>query len=574
MKTNILLMVIVYILNAGIIELQPIIVETNYGNNNITQKEMVYNEIIIQETTPGFRNPIIQGLQGDKLGIVLNGIKYDNALFRGGPNQYYSWIPQEFIQSIVLDDSLMKRSSAATIGATIGLTAGIDKNEVGITFDSKNNGYSEYLKYKNLDVQIGLSTTKTSNLVTPNGEIEHTSYNQNGVLLAFPKKMNTILIYSESDDIDRTDKFEKGDYYVYDIQRYLKISQEYNFDNGLEIISSIQHSREVVDRQSSKSVSSLDNNYGMNITHIYNLNDTSYISTGLSNNFECIIVNDSSYNYNTMNVWIKYGVDHSYGTTDIRYMYSRMDIGKDIKKHLYNHSIYLHNTIDCVIPVDLFYFDFGTSFKFPTITNLAEAKDDSLDEIANPDLTQEKSINVEIGVVSDILEVKIYYKFLEDWIIRKQTNILNGENDFKYKYENSDSGRLYGINLTIDYKVESDIGVFVVGEYTNGRTEYGYISKLTPFHSKVKPYYKDIYVEWLYAPSVSESKMSVNDKTDTRIKNHNYGYSIFNLGYSKVIKKHKFRIVLDNVFDSIGRVYGSSTDFGERSISIDYSYRF
>ena len=113
------------------------------------------------------------------------------------------------------------------------------------------------------------------------------------------------------------------------------------------------------------------------------------------------------------------------------------------------------------------------------------------------------------------------------------------------------------------------------GEYLDGKTDYDYNSKLTPIHSKVKGIYKPYYVEWLYAPAVSEDKIALKDATDIRIDGHNAGYSIFNIGYKKVYNKvYDVEVTVTNIFNSTGKVYGSSVDFCERGIYLSYKYNY
>jgi len=552
--------------------------------SNVTSLEKVETKVQLQETLPGFKSPIIKGLQGDKILLTVDGIKFSNALFRSGPNQYYSWIPDEFVKKASIDDPLGTITSSA-LGGSIDRTLGIDKSKVGVSFRSDNLGHTEVVKYKAKNVSLGVVNEQTSNVRTPNGEVQHSSYNQQGIF--FENKSDDYgqskLLFSKSNDIDRTDKFEKGQYYVYDLQQYLLLSHKYYLpDSDFAIIPSFQQFKEKIDKHSpnKKDTDSTNNIYGIQTVGYYDdAFDTGYISYGLVNNYEDIDyqtgLNTNTYGYNTFSAYATFSDSYKKLDYDLLYKFSNMNVhGSGLNRNLSNNAIGIHTKYR------LGYMEYVTlkgdlNYKFPTITNLAEARDDSVDEIANPNLKQERAYTLELGYRMDWFTTSIFYKKLYDMIIRTQTNIPDGNGAFKWQYNNTDEGRIYGANIEIDKKWDNGFGVYVFAEYLDGKTDYDYISKLTPIHTTSKLIYKPYYIEYLYAPKVSDDKMALKDKTDIRIKDHNDGYSIFNLGYKKVYNKiHDVEVKLTNIFNDTGRVYGSSVDFGERGIYFGYKYNY
>ena len=552
--------------------------------SNVEPLEHVESKVQIQETLPGFKSPIVKGLQGDKILLTLDGIKFSNALFRSGPNQYYSWIPDEFVVDASLDEPLGTITSGA-LGGSIDRKLGIDKSKVGASFRSDNLGHTELVKYNNDGVSVGVVNHDTSNLRTPNGEVQHSSYNQQGIFFENDSKAygQSKLLFSKSNDIERTDKFQKGQYYVYDLQQYLLLSHKYYLpDSDMAIIPSFQQFKEKIDKHSpnKKDTDSTNNIYGLQTVGYYDdYFDSGYISYGLVDNYEDIDyktgVNTNTYGYNTFSAYATYSDNYEKLDYDLLYKFSNMNVtGSGLNRNLSNNAVGIHTKYK------LGFLEFITlkgdlNYKFPTITNLAEARDDSVTEIANPNLKQERAYTLELGYRRDWFTTSIFYKKLYDMIIRTQTDIPDGNGDFKWQYNNTDEGRIYGANIEVDKKWDNGYGLYMFGEYLDGKTDYDYISKLTPFHSTVKTIYKPYYIEWLWALKVSEDKMALKDQTDIRIKDHNNGYSIFNLGYKKVYnKKHDVEVVVTNLFDSTGRVYGSSVDFGERGIYLSYKYNY
>ena len=587
MKKIIIMIVMIVTLQAEVIELKPITVTgdgsrtTNYSN--LGPLEQVESETVLQETVPGFKQPIIHGLMGDKVLLTVDGIKFSNSLFRSGPNQYYSWIPDDFVVKAELNSNLSGITSSA-LGGSIDRTIGIDSSSVSITTDLSD--HKEVVKYQDGKTMVGVINDKRQNVVTPTETVQHSAYNQKGFLLGYKTKDygETKLLFTRSDDIDRTDKFQQGDYYVYTLQQYLLLSNKYHIpDTDFIILPSFQQFREKIDRHSplKKDIDSTNNMFGLQALGYYepSWTDDGYFSYGLVDNFEDIGytkgIIKNNYGYNTFSAYATFHSGYKKLDYDLKYKYSVMTArGSGLDRILDNHSLGIDTKYRLGFLQSIF-VNADMNYKFPTITNLAAARDDSVTEIANPDLEQEKAYTLTLGYNYDAFTTSIFYKKLSNMIIREQTNIPDGNGGYKWKYQNTDNGFIKGLDLKYDKKFENGFGLYGFLEYLDGKTDYDYISKLTPLHTKAKVSYKPYYLEWLYAPSVSESKMALKDKTDYRIKDHNYGYNIINIGYAKTFKKvHSIEVSLDNVFNRTGRVYGSSVDFGARSISLLYKYSY
>jgi len=536
--------------------------------------------IVMQETSPGMKQPVINGLMGDKILITIDNNKFSNSLFRSGPNQYYSWILDEFVISNSVNTTLLNSSLGGTVNRTLGIeTSGVD-------IEASGNTFKESIKYADDTVQAGAVYTNNGNVVTPyDGEVAHSEYNQKGLYVGLNTAMGTSkLMFSQSDDIDRTDKFEKGDYYVYELQRYFLLSHEYKVtDSNIVIMPSFQQFREKIDRDSpnKKNVDSTNNIYGLNISDkreaLFSSSDT--FKYGLTEHYEDISytkgLKDTDYYYNTLSLWASY---HNTINTDwdytLTYNFANlMTKGGDIDRNMNGNAFGL--VVDYYFNESAYtYASVNSNFKFPTITNLAEARSDSVDEIPNPDLDSEKALTGRIGLQYNGLDLSLFYKKLYDMIIRVETTIPDGEGDFKWKYENTDNGYTKGISIAYNKIFFDDYKVRLNAELLDGKTDYDYISKLQPIVTSSYLQYKDLWLEFLYAPSVPEDKMALKDQKDIRIKDHNYGYKILNIGYTLNHNQHVFNFYLDNIFDSRGRVYGSSVDFNERRVRLGYAYEF
>jgi len=574
-------------------ELKPITVEGFGSNKNTAPKKQVSElqeveyKVQVQETVPGFKQPIINGMQGDKVLLTVDGIRFTNSLFRDGPNQYYSYIPDEFVIGATLNSDLSAITSNS-LGGAVDRTIGIDRTKVGGSYQTNNQGKRGLATYKDDEWSFGAVYKDYDNVRTKDGEAQYSGYNQKGFYTEHrdDKIGTTKILFSRSDDIDRTDKMQQNKYYVYDLQQYILIKHSYKPISSLEITPYFQQFKEKIDRHSptSKDIDSTNNIYGVNVSGYWMPDWTEgYFTYGLVENYEDVDYQKgntkNNYGYNTAALWAKYS--DSIGNNfdwDIDYKYSRMDVSGDLSKDLDNHSAGIYGEYHFA-KENYAFASTNLNYKFPTLDNLATAVDGSSTNEPNSNLEQERAITYEIGYFYKGLKLSAFYKDLKDMIIKVDTGRVDSNGDSIYQYQNADNGRIKGVHVEYSRTFKKGIldgyWVYAYTEYLDGKTNYDYISKLTPIHSVAKVGYKPVYIEWLYAPKVDEDKMAKKDKTDYRIKDHNYGYNIVNLGYKSNIDKHQeVEVKVLNVFNDKGRVYGSSVDFGERGVYLSYNYLF
>ena len=566
-----------------------VIIDVKPDNNHYIKNtaEKIEYEAVMQETNPGMKQPIVNGMMGDQISLSVDGIKFSNTLFRSGPNQYYSWIPEEFTTGASLN-SAGNAIANGSLGGNIDRTLGVDRSQVGIS--SNLRGYTSYVKYKNEDWQSAILNTDNDNVATPNGVIKNSAYNQKGAMVKHANKTygDTTMVFTRNDNVDRTDKFTVNDYYMFDLQQYIMASHKlWLVDRSVYIVPSFQQFREKIDRTKvSNNVDSTDNIYSMQIGSYFS---TKYgvLDYGVNESFEDISlitgVNSTPFQYNILtgySVWD--GVITDNDLYKIKYSYAWMTAdGSGLNRSLGNNSYgidFRHIWTDD----NYSYTSFDSSSKFPTINNLSAARQDSLTEIANPNLEQEQAFTYTVGHQFYGLDASLFYKDISNVIIRTQTNVPDGRDSFKWKYNNANTGHIEGVKLAFNRKYEIGTNVYIMGEYIAGRNDYDYWSKFTPFHTEVKlsqdigMLFDDKFIaQWRYAPSVPNDRVALNDRNDIRTKGHNYGYNLLNLGYEiNFEKSHKASLTLFNTLNSTGRVYGSSVDFNERTLIVRYNYYF
>ncbi len=77
--------------------------------------------VIIQRTAPNQASPFIRGLTGEQTLLMLDGVRFNHAFMRPGPNQYAALIPGVSINSI---DAIL--GSSSTVNGSDGLTGALD----------------------------------------------------------------------------------------------------------------------------------------------------------------------------------------------------------------------------------------------------------------------------------------------------------------------------------------------------------------------------------------------------------------------------------------------------------------
>ncbi|MEO0884169.1 MAG: TonB-dependent receptor plug domain-containing protein, partial [Pseudomonadota bacterium] len=85
----------------------------------------------IQKTAPGHGSPYIRGFTGNRTLSVIDGIRYNNATYRDGPNEYFSHIDTFTLSNVVL---LSGPASAVYGSEAVGGT---------ISLETRGSGYAD-----------------------------------------------------------------------------------------------------------------------------------------------------------------------------------------------------------------------------------------------------------------------------------------------------------------------------------------------------------------------------------------------------------------------------------------------
>jgi len=109
----------------------------------------------IQQTTSGQGSPFVRGLTGQQVLHLINGVRFNNATFRPGANQYTALIDQDFADRIeVVRGPGSTQYGSDSLGGTINVLTRPPK--VSDTFGLQGN-VNTY--FASADLSAGLSTT-------------------------------------------------------------------------------------------------------------------------------------------------------------------------------------------------------------------------------------------------------------------------------------------------------------------------------------------------------------------------------------------------------------------------------
>ena len=526
----------------------------------LSLNEQKFQQMVIQESSPGLYNPIKEGLQGNQILLDVNGIRMSNALFRSGPNQYFSYIPRAFVHSIE-EDGLSRLMLNNSLGGEINQKLGVSESKMQMRYIGFNDGFESTMTQKNEVFQGGVSWIETENYHDTFGEVPHSSYNQKSAYLQSDAlAYNDInFLISESKDIPRTDHYTNNEPYDYELQRYILLSDTVNLRQHNFIFSYQRYDEDINESKGSKATS--DDIFGL----IYRYDVSENISFSASDYYEMIAYNKSDFTYNTFDSQLSYESEYKNINFIGAYTFSYASIGGDLENDFTNHGLLLRVSYKDI------YFSLVQGHRSPSIVNLAKSiiTEKGID-IANPNLKNETSTTYTLGYSNSIFYMKAYYRFLDNLITRK---LLIERIDGKDAYQtiNAKNAEMYGAIAGVNYDY-NDLYTSLYFEYTYGKTDTDYISKITPFHSTLMLQYKDTFLQYRYGSKAIN--MSESDKKDIRIVGHNNGYSIVNIGYRFQHQSHELSFILHNVFNQEGRVYASAVDFPNRSLEMNYIYRF
>ena len=562
-------------------ELSPIVVTatgyTNYQVQTKEQPDVFNNSVHIQETAPGLKSPYIGAFTGNRVTQTIDGLKFSNALFRDGPNQYYSWVPDSFVKDVSVSDG-------GNIGGTINRNLGIAPTHIGGSYNG-SLGATETASYKGERFGFALSNIDFGNVKTAKGTIPNSSYNQQAAMFEanWHPTQKTTFVTSQSGDLNRTDKWNGGtraigyqapSIYTWDSQDYTLLKHQSQFGN-LNLVGAYQKFEEKITDGTKKIHSNVDS---------YSINGEYFFENGFSvystNNIEQIMY-DNGVNVSSSN---PVRVDNStWGTykQGVRWdgKAGPLDVFASVGyKQVRTNTVDFNNPeASLIIGKNGYFASYDRSTNTPSYFSLSQSITSGRGtSLSNPDLKEEYADTFRLGYKSNGVYFDVYQKNLSNAI---QSRTISTSPTYVYQQYNGGTTEVYG--STVGYQNKSIAntkwGLDTRVEYTYGvsnpPTGGSYpTDKTSPFIGYAKVNYAGLWAE--YRMQTRQNRISPNDLNDVRVYGNNGGYSVANIGYTDRYGKVDYTVAVLNITNDSGRVYGSSVDVPARSVFASAKYNF
>lgn len=539
---------------------------TNYQVKQTFIEPKVFSKSIqLQQTSQGQISPYLGGFTGNQVDQTINGVRFNNSLFRTGPNQYFSWVPLNFTKSITTSDG-------GNIGGTIDRKIGVENSRVDVTYDGGFGGHTEYISFKDDKFGVAVNNINNGNVRSVNGVTPHSSYNQISFLGEYEWNGNnkTTIIFSQSKDLERTDKWNGGEringfqdpkVYTWELQQYSMVTHRVVKDRFI-LNGSYQNFTENI-LNGTKTIESRLNSFTVNGE--YDINNS--LSLYSSNSIDVI-------DYQTEGV----------SPTPIDY-YTTLKQGLRFRKTINGYKLFISGgyknvTITEVDPFNGFessiilskngfFGSYAKSLNAPSFLMIKQGlTTGKAEQLPNPNLKQEDSDSYKIGYTKDGLYFDVNYRRLNNAIA---TKFITPDT-----IQTINEGNVKVLTSVLSYTKEnignSGLDFTSRMEYTYGRTSSDQpINKTVPFRSYLKLSKNGLWVDYTF--QTKDDDMSENDLNDVRQFTHNKGVNLISLGYEGTYKRFTYGLTLYNLTNSESRVVGSSIDLPKRSLILNFKYR-
>lgn len=174
---------------------------------NLTETLQHLPSVMLQKTANGHGSPYIRGFTGYRTLALVDGIRYNHSVYRDGPNEYFSLLDLQSIDSIevlkgpssvlygsdAIGGSLhLKTKSSDFMSETTSYTKGRLSYRLSTAEQShQTSGTYEFGQGKKWGATLTLSGRKYGDLTAANlGVLPHTGYDEYAMHLRFDTKIN------------------------------------------------------------------------------------------------------------------------------------------------------------------------------------------------------------------------------------------------------------------------------------------------------------------------------------------------------------------------------------------------
>ena len=516
--------------------------------------------ITMQKTNYGGGSPIMRGLIGNRILILVDGIRLNNSTYRFGPNQYLNTVDASMIERVEVVDgpgSVLYGSDA--LGGVINIiTKNAQHSKVSTTVSSADNSIVEHVSLhhsmKNLNVSAGGSYKKFDDLRDAASEQIPTAFSEYD---AFSKleytpvdnhSLTAMYQFSVLKDVPRTDRIlSKTDLrYTFSPQQREMAYVRYNASLNNSFIESFSavlsysrqlEGREIVSLKNTKVMTKERDDIhttGMNVDfhsfvtadHLLTYGFEYYGDLVLSNRNEIKLSTNSitpkksqfpnGSTYTTMGVFLQDEINFSpiYLTLGMRY--SAFEFSGELDT-VFGNVKSTPNTVTTsasilynLTPSVNLIAGVSEGFRAPNTDDIAKfgksgSGNGARYDVPSLGLEPEKSMNYEFGVKYRDEQMRInLFSYVAEYrdLITPKRSVYNG-NDSLFGYQvyanqNIDDAKIYGWSADVMWNTDKNFSMRGTVVLTRGEniTEDEPLSRIPPVRGYISGRY-DFTKSWL-----------------------------------------------------------------------------
>lgn len=548
-----------------------VVVGTNFAVPRTLSADEFGRSVHLQETAPGLRSPYLGAFTGNQVAQSVDGVRFSNALFRTGPNQYFSWIPDAFVERVAVSDG-------GNVGGTIDRMLGVTPSHLGVTFNSAL-GFRGTASFREKGIGFALSTIDHGDVHTARGIVPHSSYNQQAVMVQaeLAPGQRSSLMRTHSRDLERTDKWNGGlrsvgyqapAVYTWERQDYALLKHEAKWDR-LTVTAAFQSFAEHI-RDGTNPIQSVLNSHAVNVDWRLGGGWSVYSTNSLEDiTYDSRLLTAANPRPVDQETWLnfKQGLRWAGRAGPVSVVaaagYKEVEAGSSADFRNVEGSLNLGWR--------RFFASYDRSTNTPSYFSLKQSLTSGKGaSLPNPDLTEEHANTFRIGYATGVLYVDFFEKRFSN-AIQNQTVTSS---PLVYRPYNGGSILAHGGSFGyVDRSVRgSRVGLEARLEYNFGRSRLpsGVMQptdKTTSWQGYLRLNHGRLWADFGFQPR--QSRLSPSDLADVRVYGHHQGYRVLNFGYRMETRRGwSAGVALNNALANRGRVLGSSVDVPGRAVEL------
>ena len=592
------------------------------------------SSVHIQKTNCGAGSPIIRGLLGNQILILIDGIRLNNSTFRYGPNQYLNTIDISLVERIeIVEGATSVLFGSDGLGGTINIITKKKNSPISFysTYSTADKGIYNNLNLSyaldNINFNLGGTYKKFGNLKAGDDSLQlHTNfsgYDANARInydISDDERISFVYQFANLDKVPRTDKYNENanvvDYkYLFNPQKrnlfYVDYEGSLSFGKLIsKIFSHNQFEKREIQKNGKLTIEEDKiNNYGVSFDLRKNFSNNNLVfgidlsqdniesKRNINNEIKSPQYPNGS-KYTSFGIFLQDEVDVERFNFTIGTRYSKFDYRGNTDRDTFNIDenstsnafTFSINSLYKVFNEEKnklnFVFGISQGFRAPNVDDIARlGESGSKYDVPNLNLKPEKNITYEVGFKSSfsdfVFNLFFYFSDFKDMIVPIKSTYNNDTlyNNLRvYQKQNIEKSEIQGISLNSDYNLKPNMSLFMNVNWTYGKniTKDEPLSRIPPLRGNIGIDYfsENYFVKYLFKFTEEQKRLSSSDINDKyRIgPNGTDGYIVDNIYFGYHFDKLELNFSIENLFDVIYKNHGSGVLEAGRNFIFSIKY--